>query len=85
VVIRENETNFAARVLTVVAVYSAVGLRDERLNADIGKAMMGGPATWQAVKQLRRDPHDREACCWLHAPSCCLTAGYDVDDRSRRR
>jgi len=73
VLTRENETTFAARVLMVVAVYSAIGLRDEQLNAEIGKAMMGGPVTWQAVKRLRRDAHDREASCWLHASNCCLS------------
>ena len=62
-----------ARVMTMVAVYSAIGLRDERLNADLGKAMMGGPAAWQAVKRLRRDAHDREASCWLHASTCCFS------------
>lgn len=71
VLTRENETTLAARALTVVAVYSAIGLRNDGLNADLGKAMMGGPATWQAVKRLRRDAHDREASCWLHAPTCC--------------
>lgn len=69
---REGET-ISARVVTVVAVYSAIGLRDERLDADVGKAMMGGPATWQAVRRLRRDAHDREVSCWLHAPTCCLS------------
>ena len=69
---REHDT-IAARVVSMVAVYSAIGLRDERLNADVGKAMMGGPTTWQAVKRLRRDAHDREASCWLHAPTCCLS------------
>jgi hypothetical protein len=59
--------------MTMVAVYSAIGLRDERLNADFGKAMMGGPAAWQAVKHLRRDAHDREASCWLHAATSCLS------------
>jgi hypothetical protein len=73
VLTRENETNFAAWVLTVVAVYSAIGLRDEQLNAHIGKAMMGGPSSWQAVKRLRRDAHDRDASCWLHVPRCCLS------------
>ena len=70
---RENETTVAARALTVVAVYSAIGLRDERLNAEVGNAMMGGPRTWQAVKRLRRDAHDREASCWLHASTCCFS------------
>ena len=69
---RRDDT-IGARVMTMVAVYSAIGLRDERLSADFGKAMMGGPAAWQAVKQLRRDAHDREASCWLHAATCCLS------------
>ena len=70
--VRTDDT-ISARVMTMVAVYSAIGLRDERLNADFGKAMMGGPTTWQAVKRLRRDAHDREASCWLHASTCCLS------------
>jgi len=68
-----TDDTIGARVMTMVAVYSAIGLRDERLNADLGKAMMGGPATWQAVKRLRRDAHDREASCWLHASTCCFS------------
>lgn len=35
---------FAARVIAVVAVYSALGIRDPQLNDDIGKALMAGPA-----------------------------------------
>jgi hypothetical protein len=68
-----TDDTIAARVMTMVAVYSAIGLRDERLNADLGKAMMGGPVAWQAVKRLRRDAHAREASCWLHAATCCLS------------
>jgi protein-L-isoaspartate(D-aspartate) O-methyltransferase len=68
-----TDDQISARVMTMVAVYSAIGLRDERLNADLGKAMMGGPATWQAVKRLRRDAHHREASCWLHASTCCFS------------
>jgi protein-L-isoaspartate(D-aspartate) O-methyltransferase len=68
-----TDDTIGARVMTMVAVYSAIGLRDERLNADLGKAMMGGPAAWQAVKRLRRDLHDREAFCWLHASTCCFS------------
>jgi len=68
-----TDDTIGARVMTMVAVYSAIGLRDDRLNADLGKAMMGGPAAWQAVKRLRRDVHDREASCWLHASTCCFS------------
>ncbi len=71
VLTKQDDTSLAAMVLTVVAVYSAIGLRDEQLNGQLGKAMMGGPAQWQAVKRLRRDTHDPLASCWLHAPNCC--------------
>jgi protein-L-isoaspartate(D-aspartate) O-methyltransferase len=73
VLTKQDDASLAARVLTVVAVYSAIGLRDEQLSAVLGKAMMGGPMRWQEVKRLRRDRHDPDASCWLHASNCCLS------------
>ena len=64
---------FAARVITVVAVYSALGIRDPQLNDDIGRALMAGPQRWTAITRLRRDPHEPEASCWLHGPTCCVS------------
>ena len=64
---------FAARVIAVVAVYSALGIRDPKLNDDIGKALMAGPARWTAITRLRRDPHEPDASCWLHGPACCVS------------
>jgi hypothetical protein len=58
----------------IVAVYSAVGLRDERLSERIGKSMMAGPMKWQAVTRLRRDPHEASDSCWLHDDRFCLSA-----------
>jgi protein-L-isoaspartate(D-aspartate) O-methyltransferase len=66
--------DFAARVLSLVAIYTAEGLRDDRLNPAIGAALMGGPMKWQAVKRLRRDVHDADDSCWLHGPSFCLSS-----------
>jgi protein-L-isoaspartate(D-aspartate) O-methyltransferase len=63
----------AARVIAVVAVYSALGIRDPALNDDIGKALMAGPARWTAVKRLRRDRHEPDASCWLHGQACCVS------------
>jgi len=57
----------------VVAIYSAVGLRDEEMNGRIGKAMMGGPAQWSLVKRLRRDQHEPSSSCWLHGRACCFS------------
>jgi protein-L-isoaspartate(D-aspartate) O-methyltransferase len=63
----------SARLNGFVAIYSAVGLRDEAINAQLGKAMMAGPQKAQAVTRLRRDPHDADAACWLHTASFCLS------------
>ena len=63
----------AVRVVTVVAVYSAIGLRDAQMNERVGKALMAGPQKWQAVRHLRRDPHEPSEACWLHGPTCCFS------------
>jgi protein-L-isoaspartate(D-aspartate) O-methyltransferase len=73
-VVRTSASEFTARVLTVVAVYSALGVRDDRLNERIGKAMMGGPMKWAAVTRLRRDAHDEAGTCWLHGERFCLSS-----------
>jgi protein-L-isoaspartate(D-aspartate) O-methyltransferase len=67
--------DFAVRVLSFVAIYSALGLRDAGMNERLGKAMTGGSIGWQALKRLRRDPHEQAAGCWLHGPHFCLSEG----------
>ena len=73
-VTRNGAGDYAARVLTFVAIYSAIGVRDEKLSERLGKAMMGGPQRWQAVTRLRRDAHDQADTCWLHGETFCLSA-----------
>jgi protein-L-isoaspartate(D-aspartate) O-methyltransferase len=65
---------FAARMAGVVAIYSALGIRDADLNARLGKAMMAGPQQWQGISRLRRDPHEPSPSCWLHADRFCLSS-----------
>ncbi|HWF84244.1 MAG TPA: methyltransferase domain-containing protein [Vicinamibacterales bacterium] len=62
----------AARVLSVVAIYSAEALRDEGLNATIGTALMAGPMKWNGITRLRRDAHQPAESCWLHGPTFCF-------------
>jgi len=71
---RQDEGAISARVVTFVAIYSALGIRDPALDERIGKALMAGPGQWQAVKRLRRDPHDAAAACWLHTDTCCFSS-----------
>lgn len=70
---KDEAGEFAARVITVVAVYSAVGIRDPEMNDRVGRAMMAGPARWMAVTRLRRDTHEPGESCWLHRDSCCFS------------
>ena len=64
-------SEFAARVLTFVAIYSAVGLRDAALGARLGETLKRNP--FPRLARLRRDAHDPSADCWLHAGACCLS------------
>ena len=78
VVSKESETLFPARALTIVAIYSALDIRDESLNERLGKALMAGPARWQAITRLRRDVHEPSSSCWFHGTTSCLSLGQGV-------
>jgi protein-L-isoaspartate(D-aspartate) O-methyltransferase len=60
-----------ARIAGFVAIYSAIGLRDDAANAALGQAMMKNP--FPAIKALRRDAHEVSATCWLHTPGGCVS------------
>jgi protein-L-isoaspartate(D-aspartate) O-methyltransferase len=67
------------RVVALVGIYSAVGIRDESLAARLGAAMgtMLMPGQWPALMALRRDRHEPSASCWLHDETFCLTVDLD--------
>lgn len=62
--------NIAARVLTFVAIYSALDLRDDSLNAALGESLKRMP--FPRLSRLRRDRHEAEPSCWLHTDRFCL-------------
>ena len=66
-----NDAGLDARVIGFVAIYSALGLRDETLNSEIGRTLAKNP--FAALKTLRRDDHERSSSCWLHAREWCLS------------
>ncbi len=67
----DDPAALSAQVVTFVAIFNAVGARDEALNVEIGKAFQAHP--FPSLKRLRRDAHDKGAGCWLHGASFCLT------------
>ena len=73
-VVTRNAEDFAARISGFIAIYSAIGIRDEALNGALGKAMMAGPQRAMAVTRLRRDAHEPGPGCWLHGAGFCLSS-----------
>lgn len=71
-VTRIDEATYAVKPCGVVAIYSAIGLRDETRNAALGEAMR--KQAWPPVTRLRRDAHERSESCWLHANGFCFDA-----------
>jgi protein-L-isoaspartate(D-aspartate) O-methyltransferase len=64
---------FDVRVLSpMVAIYSAVGIRDATMNERLGKALMRGP--FPKITRLRRDAHEASPSCWLHGDRFCLSS-----------
>ena len=70
IVTKAADGSLAARPLSIVMIYSAIGLRDETINAQIGQAFMRSPVP--TFTRLRRDRHDAGSGCWLHAETFCL-------------
>lgn len=66
-------TGFSAEVLSFVAIYSAIGLRDEGIEASLGQALRR--TSFPNLTRLRRDPHKQTPDCWLHGDSFCLSMG----------
>ena len=63
-------SEMSARVLTLVMIYSGVGIRDESMTERLGKAFMRGPVP--GITRLRRDAHEPSPACWLHGGTFCL-------------
>jgi len=62
---------WAARVVTFIAIYSAIGIRDDGANARLGEALKRNP--FPRLKRLRRDRHEASPSCWLHEDTWCFT------------
>ena len=67
---KQADGDFAAQVLTFVAIYSALGLRRDELNRRIGEALQRNP--FPRIARLRRGAHEADAGCWLHGDGWCL-------------
>jgi protein-L-isoaspartate(D-aspartate) O-methyltransferase len=70
VLLKRQQAGYAAQNIGFAAIYSAVGIRDESVNATIASALKANPMP--RLSALRRDRHEPSPSCWLHAASFCL-------------
>lgn len=70
---RRDHSHYDARAIGFVAIYGAVGIRDDALNLRIAQALKSNP--FPPLARLRRDAHEPADTCWLHAAGSCLTLG----------
>ena len=68
---REGEAWSARCTGVPIVIYSLIGARDPQRQPALGKAMMDG--SFMRVKRLRRDPHEPDSACCLHAEPVCLS------------
>jgi protein-L-isoaspartate(D-aspartate) O-methyltransferase len=61
---------FSARVITFIAIFSGIGLRDPGVDPELGKSLMRNP--FPPLKTYRRDPHEPGPSCWLHTGHGCF-------------
>lgn len=64
-------STFRAEAASFIAIYSAIGLRDDGLAARLGDAMRR--TSFPNLTQLRRDSHESTLDCWLHGERFCLS------------
>ncbi len=70
--VTRNGDAWDARVVTMVAIYSAIDLRDDRMNDRLRDAFM--KSMMPSFSRMRRDAHDPSATCWLHGDTFCFSA-----------
>ncbi len=64
--------SLSARSVGWVAFYPCAGARSSEDAEAIGQAI-ADPVGQQAVRSLRRDPHQPDETCWLHRDGWCLS------------
>jgi protein-L-isoaspartate(D-aspartate) O-methyltransferase len=69
--VTKSGDHYAARFVSPVAVFHCVGARDSASEQLLEEAFKREDRS--DVRSLRRDQHNLNADCWLHAPTFCLS------------
>ena len=68
---RTTHGRYTAEMLSLVAIHSAIALRDAAMESALSGALRR--IAFPNLAQLRRDPHHRDDACWLHGEGFCLS------------
>jgi protein-L-isoaspartate(D-aspartate) O-methyltransferase len=67
--VKREGVRYAARLLTLVMIYSSTSVRDAQINAALMR-QISSPKVF-SVQSLRRDAHEPDETCWLHSTDFC--------------
>jgi len=70
--ITRQAKGFAAKIVSLVAIYSCIGMRDAQLEQALGKAL--GTGRLFKLRSLRSDVHDPTDSCLVHGPNHCFSS-----------
>jgi protein-L-isoaspartate(D-aspartate) O-methyltransferase len=73
-----GDAGYAATWVSSIAIFPCAGARDEATAVLLRDAFLGGGG--DAVRSLRRDPHERESTCWLHREGFCLSTAQPAGE-----
>ena len=72
--------DFSATVITPVGIYSCTGMRNAELEPILRKALV--TQALLKVKSLRREPHEEEETCLVHAADTCFSSAEATSSES---
>jgi protein-L-isoaspartate(D-aspartate) O-methyltransferase len=70
--VHRQGNRFLARSAGWVGFFPCAGARNPEGEAALERALKDGQGQ-EAVRRLRRDPHDADGSCWLHGDGWCLS------------
>ena len=71
--VTKRSNKYLARVTSPVAIFHCLGARSAEGENILREALRMNPGGQAEVRSLRRDTHDADTECWLHAPTFCLS------------
>jgi protein-L-isoaspartate(D-aspartate) O-methyltransferase len=68
---KDADSSLSAAYHSFAMIYGDPAGRDAALDTALHDRCLA--ATWGEVRSVRRDAHEPEDACWLHAPGCCFS------------